>query len=177
MKKLTTRLIAVVACAAFALTVAVAAPDEKKPDPETAAAVKDLMTTLKVQEQMGPVLSGIKQMQMAMLDQQQLSDDEKKAARELMSASMDEVESVLDWKNLEGVMVRAYASVFTTEEVKALNEMFLTPAGQTFVEKQPELQAATMGEMQTIMAELMPRIQKKTQEAIERIKNQATPQN
>ena len=100
-----------------------------------------------------------------------------KAGGVKLAASMDEVESALSWENLEGVMVRAYASVFTRAEVENLNQMFQSPAGQAYVAKQSDLQAATMREMETIMIDLMPRIQKKTQAAIERAKNGSNAQN
>lgn len=178
MKKLTTRFIAMAACAAFAFSFGQAAPDDSQtPDPETAAAVKTLMKTLKVEEQMAPVMAGMRQMQGNMINRQELSDEEKTSALELMAASMEEVEKAMSWGNLEGIMVRAYASVFTTEEVEDLNEMFLSPAGQTFVKKQPQLQAATMKEMQSIMVELLPKIQEKAKEAIERAKAKQAAQN
>ena len=120
----------------------------------------------------GPALEGVKKMQGAMLDQQQLSEEEKASAKEIMAASMKEVEKAMSWGNIETIMVNAYAEVFTTKELTDLNALFLSPAGQTFVEKQPELQAATMKEMQSIMMDLMPKIQKRTEEAIERVKNQ-----
>ena len=150
---------------------AMAAPEEVKIDPEVAAAAKTLMATMKVEEGMGPALEGVKNMQNAMLEQQGLSEDEIASAKEIMAVSMEETEKALAWENLEGLMVRAYASVFTKAEIDGLIALFETPAGQAYIAKQGQLQAATMREMQTVMMDLMPKIQEKTAAAIKRAKN------
>lgn len=144
-----------------------AAPDEKL-NPETVAAVEKFMVTMKVRESMKPALAGVKKMQDAMIEQQQISDEQKAATRKLIAASMGEIEEMMSWDSIGPVFVRAYAKVFTTEEINGLIKLFETPAGQVFVNKQIALQQATMKEMQTIMMEIMPKIQAKTKEAIEK---------
>lgn len=173
MKTNTLRKLAFSCLAALTLSSlpAMAAPEEVKIDPEVAAAAKTLMATMKVEEGMGPALEGVKNMQNAMLEQQGLSEDEIATAKEIMAVSMEETEKALAWENLEGLMVRAYASVFTKAEIDGLIGMFETPEGQAYIAKQGQLQAATMREMQTIMMDLMPKIQEKTTAAIERAKN------
>ena len=161
----------VLAALTLSLLPAFAAPEEVKIDEGTAAAAKALMATMKVEESMGPALEGVKQMQNAMLDQQALSPEEIAEAKELMAVSMAETEKALAWENLEGLMVRAYASVFTEAEIEGLIALFETPAGQAYIAKQGQLQSATMREMQTIMMELMPKIQEKTAAAIEQAKD------
>lgn len=170
---------AAIGCAVLAQSSspALAAPDDQATpaiDADTAAAAKALMDTMKVEQQMGPAFEGVKSMQNAMLDQQKLSPEQLKAAKDIMAVSMAETEKAMAWENIEGTMVRAYASVFTTEEIEGLIALFKSPAGQVFIAKQGQLQAATMREMQTIMMDLMPKIQQKTAEAIERAKQKGT---
>ena len=145
-------------------------------DPAAVAAAKKMMSVMEIQKQMAPAMEGMKQMQNAMLDQQGLSDEQKAQALELMEASTAEVEKILNWENLEPMLVRVYVSTFSADEMNRLSAFFESPDGRVFVEKQPQLQAAMMMEMQKLMTTLMPKIQKSTQEAIERIKN-APPQN
>lgn len=157
-----------VCCAAvsfFAPGATQAAPEETL-NPETVAAVEKFMATMKVKESMGPALEGVKKMQMAMLNQQGLSEEQKIATGKIMEASMGEVEKLMSWENIGSMLVRVYAQVFTTEEVNDLNKLFETPAGQVYVNKQTELQLATMQEMQKIMTDIMPKIQAKTKEAV-----------
>jgi hypothetical protein len=170
MNKIIKYVTTVLACASIATLSAFAAPEEESADPDTVAAAKALMATLKVEEQMGPSLAGVMNMQNSLLEQQNLSEEELKSAKEMMQVSMKEVEKALSWKNLEPIMVNAYTSVFTTAELEGLIELFETPAGQAYIAKQGELQAATMQEMQTIMGDLMPKIQQKVEAAIKRAK-------
>lgn len=146
------------------------------PDPAAVEAAKKMMSVMEVQKQMAPAMEGMKQMQSAMLDQQGLSDEQKAQALELMEASTAEVDKILNWENMEPMLVRVYVSTFSADEMNRLSAFFESPDGRVFVEKQPQLQAAMMMEMQKLMTTLMPKIQKSTQEAIERIKN-APPQN
>lgn len=146
------------------------AADEEKEAP-TESAAKRLMKVMQVEKQMAPMWENMKGMQDAMLDQQNLTNDEKEQAREIMAASMEEVEKALSWENLEPMMVRVYAATFTAEEMDKMSDFFESPDGQTYVEKQPNLQQAMMTEMQTLMTDLMPKIQQRTQEAIERIQS------
>ena len=155
----------------FTSLPAKAAPADA-PNPETLAAAKKLLATMKVKESMEPVLTGMRKMQDAMIDKQQLTPEQKTAAREVMKASMGEIEKVLSWDSIGTLMARVYAKVFTTEEVNDLITLFESPAGQVFVKKQVELQMATMQEMQKIMVDLMPKIQEQTKAAIERAKAQ-----
>lgn len=146
------------------------AQDQSTPNPELVTAVKQLLATLEVQKTLEPALAGIKKMQAAMLDQQNLSEEEKKAAAEIMAVSMEEVEKVLAWESMEAMMIRIYSAVFTAEEIKELITLFESPTGQAYIKKQPELQVATMQEMQKMMVSLMPQIQEKTKAAVERAK-------
>ncbi|MCF6312457.1 MAG: DUF2059 domain-containing protein [Verrucomicrobiales bacterium] len=155
----------------FSLVSTQAAPEEAL-NPETVAAVEKFMTTMKVKENMAPALEGVKNMQMAMLDQQGLSEEEKISAKKIMEVSMGEVEKMLSWENIGAMMVRVYAKVFTTEEVNDLIKLFETPAGQVYVNKQMELQQASMQEMQKIMIDIMPKIQAKTKEAVKQAMEQ-----
>lgn len=144
-----------------------AAPEQAL-NPETVAAVEKFMVTMKVEENMAPILESVKKMQNSMLDQQQLSDKQKAIAKKSMAASMSEVEKMMSWDNIGAMLVRVYAKVFTTEEVNDLIKLFESPAGQVYVNKQSELQQASMQEMQKIMMDIMPKIQAKAKEAVKK---------
>ena len=165
------------AAASFALALPGQAQDAAaEPSAETVAAAKQLLVTLEVKKTLEPALAGVKQMQSAMIEQQNLTPEQKDAAADIMAASMEEVEKLLAWDNLEAMMIRIYSKVFSAEEITALIKLFESPTGQAYVKKQPELQAATMMEMQKMMVDLIPTIQAKTQEAVERARA-ANPKN
>ena len=164
------RSLAAFAALALGGTFTVGLASAVDPDPEIAAAAKRLLTVMKVKEQMAPALDSVTQMQDAMLQQQGLTEEQKKIALETMEASLSEVRKVMAWETIEPMFVRIYSGIFTAAELNRLSDFFESADGQVFVEKQPAIQAATMAEMQKLMMQIMPAIQQKTQAAIEKAK-------
>ncbi|MCB1235783.1 MAG: DUF2059 domain-containing protein [Verrucomicrobiae bacterium] len=142
------------------------------PAPEVATAAKRLMDVMKVKEQFGPMLESVTQAQEAMIQQQNLTEEQAKVARAAMEASLGEVKKALAWETIEPMLVGIYAGVFTAAELNRLADFFESPEGKVYVEKQPAVQAATMAEMQKVMVGLMPAIQQKTKAAIEKAKSE-----
>ena len=60
--------------------------------------------------------------------------------------------------------------MFTEEELQGLIDFYKSPVGNKFLEKQPELMAATMNRMQTEMAKIMPKIQEAAMTAVQEAK-------
>jgi hypothetical protein len=93
----------------------------------------------------------------ATLDQQQAK----------MSAIMKEE---LSWDKVKDQYVQAYREMFTQEEIDGLIAFYQTPAGQSLVNKQPELAKRTMTILQQRMAPVMQRIQKMSEAAASELK-------
>lgn len=128
--------------------------------PESRAAAEKLLAVLKMDENFDNSIKQAVQMQSGMLDKMGLSEEEKAAATKNMKESMSGMLEKFSWANTKGMFVDIYAEVFTGQELQGIIEFYESPAGQKFVEKQPQLMQVTMQKMQALMAEMMPEIQK-----------------
>ena len=70
--------------------------------------------------------------------------------------------------------VQAYREMFTQEEIDGLIAFYQPPAGQSLVNKQPELAKRTMTILQQRMAPVMQRIQKMSEAAASELKKSKT---
>jgi hypothetical protein len=76
----------------------------------------------------------------------------------------DEIFSALDAKSLKDDVSKIYSEVFTKQELDDLAAFYTTPVGQMLTAKQMDVQEKMGVVMQTRMADMMPRIQKLSQE-------------
>jgi len=131
---------------------------------------KELIKIMEVTKQLDESQKQIGQFMDQMVDSQGLSGEEAITAKALAKKSMEssfEAMKSIDW---EIMFADIYASVFTEDEIQALIDFYKSPAGKKFLDKQPELMAATMQKMQGEMAKLMPKIQADVAKAIEEAK-------
>ncbi len=77
---------------------------------------------------------------------------------------VDIMMTALDPAEMKKDMTRIYAEVFSKEELRALGEFYGTPAGQSFIAKQPEAQAKVQEAIAPRLAAVMPEIAKLGQE-------------
>jgi hypothetical protein len=138
--------------------------------PETRAAAVKLMDLLEMNKNFDNSMQQVVKMQEGMVEQMDLSEEEKAEALAAMKSGMKVTLEKFSWKKMEGMFVDIYAEVFTTEELNGIIAFYESPAGQKFIAKQPELTAKTMQKMQGVMAELMPEIQKETMKLHQEIK-------
>ncbi len=64
----------------------------------------------------------------------------------------------MSWDAIKGDFVKIYADVFSAEELQGMIDFFKGPVGQKFIGKQPQVQAAVMQRMQSLMLEMQPKI-------------------
>ena len=131
------------------------------------AAAEKLLQLMEVDKTMEQTMDQAMNMPMAMIEQQNLTAEEKEAATASIEASMKVWKDKMSWKNLKKMFIDIYAEVLTVEELNGLIAFYESPIGQAFIKKQPQLTMLTMQKMQTLMAEAMPEIQKEVVEAVE----------
>ena len=135
--------------------------------PESRAASAKLLEVLRMAENFDSYIQQAIQMQRGVLDQMDMSTEEKEQAKKGMEKSMQPVLKKFSWENMKGTFADIYAEVFTAEELNGIIEFYESPAGQKFVEKQPQLTQVTMQKMQGVMAQMMPEIQKEVEKTME----------
>ncbi|MBT8042365.1 MAG: DUF2059 domain-containing protein [Pontiella sp.] len=131
---------------------------------------KELIKVMEITKQLDESQKQIGQFMDQMVTAQGLSGEETEEAKAIARKSMEssfETMKTIDWETMFGDI---YASVFTEEEIQALIDFYKSPIGKKYLDKQPELMAATMQKMQGEMAKLMPKIQADVAKAIEEAK-------
>lgn len=136
---------------------------------QSTALAEELMTVVHVDKNMEQALQQITKMQEQVLNSQSATPEAKAKQQQIMKTAMDETKALFSWETLKPTFVEIYASTFTPEELQAMITFFKSPMGQKWIEKQPQLQAATMQKMQALMMQMQPKLQ----EAIQRAQQQA----
>lgn len=134
--------------------------------PQTTALAEELMALLKIDKTMEQSLNQVAKIQEQMLNAQNATPAVKAKQQQLMKTAFDEVKASFGWETIKPMFVEIYASTFNAEELQAMVDFFKSPMGQKWIEKQPQLQAATMQKMQTLMAQMQPKLQEAIQKAI-----------
>ena len=114
-------------------------------------------TISKVLDSQMQVMSKSMRQQMAQMGQ---TDEGLMAFQE---KAMAEMFKEIDWSSMQKGMEKAYAEVFTSDELRGMNEFYSTPAGQATIDKAPDLQARTIEVMMPQIMEASAAMQQKMQ--------------
>lgn len=151
-------------CTCSLLLQAHAQDSQNTPSPQSVALAEELMTLFQIDKSMEAALQQVTQMQAKMLDSQNLSAEAKARQQQVMKVVLEETQASFSWEKIKPTFIEIYAETFTPEELQGMIAFFKTPIGQKWIEKQPQLQAATMQKMQSLIMSMQP----KMQEAIKR---------
>jgi hypothetical protein len=138
---------------------------ETTPEREAAERLVELFQLDKTFE---ATMEQVTQASLEMIDSMEGDEEAKAAAKAGMQESFGVVFEEFSWDRIKPLFTDIYAEVFTVEELEGLIEFYESPIGQKFIAKQPELAAASMRHMQGLMQDIMPKIQKKAQEEMEK---------
>lgn len=133
-------------------------------NPQSTALAEELMTLFQIDKSMQAALQQVTQMQTKMLDSQNLSPEAKVRQQQVMKTVIEETQASFTWEKIKPTFIEIYAETFSPEELQGMITFFKSPIGQKWIEKQPQLQAATMQKMQALIVGMQPKIQ----EAIKR---------
>ncbi|MEA3346868.1 MAG: DUF2059 domain-containing protein [Candidatus Auribacterota bacterium] len=134
------------------------------------AAAEKLLDLFNMDDSFDQSMQQAIQMPINLIESQDMPEEEKIQARKAAEASMKITMESFSWEKMKTMFIDIYAEVLSLEELDGLIEFYESPIGQKFIKKQPQLTAATMRRMQELMREMMPEIQRATQEAIEQSK-------
>ena len=136
---------------------------EKQPS-ESAVMAEELLTLLNVQKNMDAIFQQMAKIQDQSLNSTGVTPEAKERQQKIREAMNAEMKSIVSWDTIKPIFISIYSETFTPDELQGMTTFYKTPIGQKWLEKQPQLQMATMQKMQSIMAEAQP----KMQEAIKR---------
>ncbi|MGB0371760.1 MAG: DUF2059 domain-containing protein [Opitutales bacterium] len=138
------------------------APTTGDPKKRLAEAQK-IMNMINFEEMIGDSLdvqieSIKKMMQQQMMAQDPNADPNNKAFQKKMK-TIENMFKNIDWKPIETGLTEVYAETFTQTELEAISSFYASPAGQSTLEKAPEIQRK-MSEL------MMPAVMQATQQAM-----------
>jgi hypothetical protein len=127
----------------------------------------ELMAAMQVKKQMSKSIDLVKKMQIDMLKSMTQDINNQQLAMKVQSKVFDIVEKEMSWDNFKQDVIKIYAEVYSEKELKDLVDFFKSPAGQSYIEKAPELQRRMMPIMQQKIMQIMPKVKAATKELIE----------
>lgn len=140
------------------------------------AAAEELLKTMRLDEQQAKQVEQVKTMVAGMTasaaqgQNAPLKPEQVAEAQKVQAQMLDLIFQKMSWEAIKPEFVQAYVEVFTEPELKDLIAFYRSPAGQKYVEKQPQLTAKVMQISQKRAMELMPEIQ-----ALARKRTQSSP--
>ena len=115
----------------------------------------ELLDELNVQKLFDSVFDSVPKMQGQMMAADKMSPEEQAQFQKQMQQSMQATKKAMNWDSLKPIFVKIYADNLDEADLEGMVAFYKSPLGQKWVQKQPQIQAATM----QAMSGLMPKIQ------------------
>lgn len=138
---------------------------DQPPESSKEALANELMVVLRVEEKITSSLKQIVTLQAEILDIDSLTPEEREGQKRMMDVATKEVESLVALETIKPGFVAIYAKNFSEDELRGLIEFFSSSAGQVWLDRQPEVQMATMQKMQELIVQLQPQLVEAMQRA------------
>jgi len=136
-------------------------------DASRRAMAEELLNLMNIQANIEKSFDMIKQMIPAQMGRMKQATGQTCTLAEVPSRTgkmMDMMAQELSWDKLKDDYITLYAETFSEEEMKGIITFYKSPAGQAFIEKQPELMKRSMELSQKMMIQIMPKIQAMSKE-------------
>jgi len=134
---------------------------------QSAVLAEELLSLLNVQKTMDTALQQISKMQDQSPSLAGATPQAKEMQQKIREAINAETKAMMNWETIKPTFISIYSETFTPDELQGMITFYKSPIGQKWLEKQPQLQMATMQKMQTIMAEMQPKMQETIKRVIE----------
>ena len=127
------------------------------------AKVEEFFRLSRFQQTMGQLMQMVRQQTDARMIEQISGSQVPPGPREDLNRYQDEIYDLLDeamgWEAMKAEYIRAYVDAFTEEELDGIVAFYRSPAGQSLVEKTPQLMARASQVTQQRMATIAPKLQ------------------
>ncbi len=101
------------------------------------------------------------------LQGQTLSDEQRRVIELAPKRFAEVMRQEFSWATVKDIYVQIYRESFTEEEVQGLIAFYVSPAGQAYVNKMPQVMQRSMFVMQQRMQPLMAKMKEAMQKAVE----------
>lgn len=133
-------------------------------NPAKLTLAREVIAAMKADQMFNGLAAQMKQLgsQMSSLPADATAEQRQKA-EELQGRMMDLTVDMM--KGMMAKMDRIYADVYSEAELQAMKAFFLSPAGQSMLDKQPQMMAKVIPLTQEMQQEFMPKMQALIKEA------------
>jgi hypothetical protein len=131
------------------------------------ATAEELLVVMKTPEMIGKTFESMKQMIPSQVKQMAGSMGDTNVPAEVnaqIQKMMDLMSEEFSWAKMKDDFIALYGETFTDAEMKDMITFYKSPAGQAFINKQPELMKRSMEVSQKIMMRVMPKIKAMAEE-------------
>lgn len=140
------------------LIVLVVGPASAQDDSHLRAA-KDLLSASNAEQMLDAVYTQFDAPFDNMAQQLSISEEQRPIFDRYRNRVIELVKEEMNWEKMEPRMAELYAEYYTEEELIELTQFYLSPIGQKFLSKMPELMQASMQLSQSTIQGLLPRLQ------------------
>ncbi|MEO8204922.1 MAG: DUF2059 domain-containing protein [Chthoniobacterales bacterium] len=152
---------------------AVAPLPEAPISPEKAALAEQLLGLFQMDKAFDENFEQISHIQQSTIARSKLTPQEMAKQIKILQVTLLETKKIFNWELLKGDFIKIYARLFSEEELTGIVDFFQSSVGKSFIEKQPQLQAALVQKMQEVAAQIEPKINAAMEKA--RAEAMATP--
>ncbi|WP_045728738.1 DUF2059 domain-containing protein [Xanthomonas sp. GPE 39] len=139
-------------------------------EPPSDADINRLLSASRAQnmlDSMLPQIEAMQRQQFAQLTaQRHLSPEQQQKLQHIHELTQATVHQALSWQEMRPLYVNLYKQSFSKQDVLAMAEFYESPAGQSMLDKTPQLMQNLMVAMQQKMTPLLANLQKELQETV-----------
>jgi hypothetical protein len=136
---------------------------------------RQMLRLTDMQKLMDQVVDQVQQIQLAQLESLDIPADKREQTTAFQNRLMKKVFDAMSWQVMEPEYVKLFADVYSEEELKAIVAFFKSPAGQSMLNKQPELLQKSMSLSQQRMQAVMPELQRMIRDFSQEMKTAPSP--
>lgn len=132
------------------------------------ALAEELLTVMKMQDAIEKSFEMAKQMIPAQMEKMAQEDGDTNAPADMSALTgkmMDMIAEEFSWNKLKTDYIALYAETFTEQELKDMVAFYKSPAGQAYINKQPELMKRSVELTQKLMIKVMPKVRAMAEDA------------
>ena len=134
------------------------------------AKIDEMLTLMHADQMIRQVMDQMQPMFAEQTRNMGLQENARQAAEEMQKKMMELMATKLSWDKLKPAYIKLYAETLTEEEVDGAVAYYRSPAGQSFLKKMPLLTQKSMVMVQGMMGDLIPEINRISQEVQEKYK-------
>lgn len=147
---------------------------QTQPSEKSVLQLLQVMHTRQVMENAGAQMDETVHRSMKLATQSELNAEQEKIRAESQDKLMTIIKEELNWATIEPLLVQAYQSTFTQEEVNAMLSFYDSPVGQSVGAKLPTVNQQMAQLMQQRTQDMLPKIMEVQKDMAARLKAAAS---